>query len=345
MKFVPIAAAHSASGAIDLDGGAAAAQRERLDRHGRAGDVAHQRRPACVRAGEAGGGVQAQHVGVAAGGRGVEVGRAPHAAVDVLAPADPHRREQPRDRARGLDRLGDGGLGRAGAAEHDPAAGAAVDGGHPQAPVEPRAGLLDAGARRFEGRRAGGADPRSRRARSSAPPGRRRPSASGAKAAPAASAQAPARRARAAAPPRPAPRPALRRPRDVSLGPTARAGAESRPPARWAATIEPAEVPTKYSHSRRSNPVASSIPASTPIIHASPSTPPPPSTSTSGGVSMRRRLPPGRRARAARTAVRDNVHLYDGTVANADPRRSAPASARCARRWTCRCVTSPSARG
>ena len=58
------------------------------------------------------------------------------------------------------------------------------------------------------------------------------------------------------------------------------------PAARCAATIEPAEVPTKYSHSRRSKPVASSIPASTPIIHASPRTPPPPSTSTSGGVSM-----------------------------------------------------------
>ena len=103
-------------------------------------------------------------------------------------------------------------------------------------------------------------------------------------------------------------------------------------------TIEPAEVPTKCSHSRRSKPVASSIPASTPIIHASPRTPPPPSTSTSGGViiamrlavrsalarwfgrratTKRRHLGPGVAVKgdasgAGQGAVRDNVRLYDG---------------------------------
>ena len=72
-------------------------------------------------------------------------------------------------------------------------------------------------------------------------------------------------------------------------------GAATRPPTRCAATIEPAEVPTKYSQRRRSKPVASSIPASTPIIHASPSTPPPPSTSTSGRESIARGGYSGRR--------------------------------------------------
>ena len=55
------------------------------------------------------------------------------------------------------------------------------------------------------------------------------------------------------------------------------------PPARAAATIEPAEVPMKCSLSRASNPPASSIPASTAVIHASPRMPPPPSASSDGG--------------------------------------------------------------
>src|SRR4051794_24242936 len=55
-----------------------------------------------------------------------------------------------------------------------------------------------------------------------------------------------------------------------------------RPAARKAATIEPAEVPTKYSHSRKSMPAVAPAPSSSPRIHASPSVPPTPSTSTSG---------------------------------------------------------------
>src|SRR3954471_5627999 len=55
-----------------------------------------------------------------------------------------------------------------------------------------------------------------------------------------------------------------------------------RPAARKAATIEPAEVPTKYSHSRKSMPAVVPAPSSSPRIHASPSVPPTPSTSTSG---------------------------------------------------------------
>ena len=53
-----------------------------------------------VNGARAGGRREAQHVGAAAAGRGVEVDRAPDAAVDVLALADRDRREQPRHRAR-----------------------------------------------------------------------------------------------------------------------------------------------------------------------------------------------------------------------------------------------------
>ena len=59
------------------------------------------------------------------------------------------------------------------------------------------------------------------------------------------------------------------------------ARASCRPPGARRRSSRP-RCPTKYSQSRRSKPVASSIPASTPIIQASPSTPPPPSTRTSG---------------------------------------------------------------
>ena len=55
-----------------------------------------------------------------------------------------------------------------------------------------------------------------------------------------------------------------------------------RPAARNAATIEPAEVPTKYSQSRKSMPVARPAPSSSPRIHASPSVPPAARTRTSG---------------------------------------------------------------
>src|SRR3954469_17151531 len=56
----------------------------------------------------------------------------------------------------------------------------------------------------------------------------------------------------------------------------------SRPAARNAATIEPADVPTKYSQSRKSMPVARPAPSSSPRIHASPSVPPAARTRTSG---------------------------------------------------------------
>ena len=57
-----------------------------------------------------------------------------------------------------------------------------------------------------------------------------------------------------------------------------------RPATRLAATIDPALVPTNRRQRRRSAPVASSYPARTPVIHASPNSPPPPSTRTVGDV-------------------------------------------------------------
>ena len=66
------------------------------------------------------------------------------AAVDVLAPGDLNRREDPRHRAGRLHGLGDGGGGRARRAEDDAPAVGAVDGDDAQAPVEAGAGPVDA---------------------------------------------------------------------------------------------------------------------------------------------------------------------------------------------------------
>ena len=82
-------------------------------------------------------------MGVAAGGGGVEVRRAPHAAVDVVPPLDRYRREQPRHTARSGHRVRDPGARGAGASEHDPAAAALVHGRDAQAAVEARPESLD----------------------------------------------------------------------------------------------------------------------------------------------------------------------------------------------------------
>ena len=66
-------------------------------------------------------------------------------------------------------------------------------------------------------------------------------------------------------------------------GPPDRSG--GTPAASLAATIAPAEVPTKHRASRNSIPVLAAAPARNPDIHASPSTPPTPNTSTSGVAS------------------------------------------------------------
>ena len=173
------------------------------------------------------------------------------------------------------------------AAEHDAPAGAAIDGDDPQAPVEARAGALDLGA---QPRRASWPAREQRRssARATAPPPpgpRCRPRASGANVAPSGQRQSPARRAACSAA-RPATRRRSARGGRRDLGAGVGGPARRRPATRRAATIAPAEVPTKYSQRRRSKPVASSIPASTPIIQASPSTPPAPRTRTSGRDRM-----------------------------------------------------------
>ena len=87
-------------------------------------------------------------------------------------------------------------------------------------------------------------------------------------------------------------RAALRRRPGASSGSTSPIGGAAprggrrreSPAARRAATIAPAEVPTKASTSRRSAPASSSMPASRPVIHASPITPPPARTRTSGAT-------------------------------------------------------------
>ena len=58
-----------------------------------------------------------------------------------------------------------------------------------------------------------------------------------------------------------------------------------RPDASLAATIEPAEMPTKCALCRKSIPPCCPAPARKPDSHASPSVPPTPKTSTSGGFT------------------------------------------------------------
>ena len=116
-------------------------------RSGPAAPGAARRRSAAARAPRA-----------AAGGRGVEVGHAPDAAVDVLAPADLDRREQPRDGAGREHRLGDRrrAAPRARRTRRACRAGA-VDRRDPQAPVEARAERATCRSRSSERARAAGA--------------------------------------------------------------------------------------------------------------------------------------------------------------------------------------------
>ena len=226
---------------------------------------------------------------VAAGRRGVEVGRAPDAAVDVLAApiatgANSHGTVHEASTA-----SADGGIRCARAAEHDPATATRDRPPDPQA-VRRSGPELSARCTRA-GRRAcrsAGACLRKQRRAQQRPAGRRDPERQ--------------RRERRRTPPASTPRRGGRHRQRAGREARRAAGglgrarcrcSSGRRPARraardrCAATIEPAEVPTKYSQPRRSNPVASSIPPSTPIIHASPSTPPPPRTSTSGSGDHR----------------------------------------------------------
>ena len=198
-------------------------------------------------------------------------------------------------------------------AEDHAAPAAAVDRADAQPPVEARAPARDARAQ------AGAADGRGRAARR----GPRR-----------APARRPARRARAAAPVSGAlaaqPTRAASRTTPRSAGAAASSSAASavgsrrrrasasvasgrggrRPGGQPRGDDRAADVPTKASTRRKSTSAASSIPASTPCIQASPTIPPPASTRTSGRSERRR--PCAQRVGAAtapahQTFVRDNV--------------------------------------
>ena len=99
------------------------------------------------------------------------------------------------------------------------------------------------------------------------------------------------------------------------------------PAASRAATIAPAEVPTKASTSRSSAPASSSMPARTPVIHASPMTPPPARTRTSGTAKAGTRLSlrggaPVRRRRLAREQALGRDHAgWPVCVGTANARR------------------------
>ena len=273
-----MAAAECGVGSDRADLRAARAQGERLGGRCRAGERA-QRPGAGARALQRGGRDEAEHPGPTARGCGIEVGRAPDTPVDVLAAADPDGREDPRDRARGHHRLADPGGRRAGRAEHHPPAAAPVDGGDPQPPVEARAQRVEVPAEPGERARRGGR--RGQRGRPQQAAGRRRAGERDGR-----QRRRPRRRRRDRhrAPPRASSPGRCGRLRVARPRPGRR---DRRPPAaarpaRPAATIEPADVPTKYSQPRMSGPPAASRPLRSPRNQASPSVPPTPRTSTSG---------------------------------------------------------------
>ena len=228
-----------------------------------------------------GGRVQAQDLPSRGDGRRVEVRRAPGAAVDVRRPPI-SRPEHPRRRrrsastasraappARRVRRTRRGGRSRG---RRRRRAGARRS---PRPSARAPAQLRDAA--RARAARAAGSPPGTRRTA-----GCRPAATSGAPAR-----RAPRRRRRAPASARTAGPPGAPPVRAASHGrapaATAASGLGAAPPAAsTAATIEPADVPTNASHSRRSQPRASARPASSERSQASPRTPPPPSTRTSG---------------------------------------------------------------
>ena len=251
-------------------------------------------------------------MGVAAGGRGVEV-RHDHAPPSTYSrPPIVHRGEDPRDRARGGDRVGDRRRRRARRAEHDAAAAAAVDRADPQPPVEARAPALDArvqvvqrrpcaaraaedaGARQ---RAAGRRRPRRRCARGALRPADARRAAH--------ARRAPARRGVLGC------SSALRTPRACRR--VGRGGAPAgRQPRGDDRARRRADERLDVGGSRCR--AASSIPARTPCIHASPRTPPPASTRTSGRRSAEGACSSVRVERRSRRHqhVRDNVRASNG---------------------------------
>ena len=275
----------------------------------------------------AGGGDQAEHAGAAAGGRGVEVRRAPHAAVDVLAAADLHRREHPRHRARGQHRLGDGGAAARRARRTSPGAplprSTAAIRRRPSKRAPSRSRCVARPGERALGPRRCRAASAARAQRAGR--ARRRASASGVSGV-AAPRRPPTPRARSAAARRDGPRrlaPAWTRPPPRPLGrrPVARLAAAARRPA-----SPPRSSPPTCRRSTRTRgspaPASASIPPSSPRIQASPSVPPAPRTSTSGR-SIASRLPDARCWPAARLYVityKRMAAAAEPTVAAVGPR-------------------------
>ena len=223
-------------------------------------------------------------MGVAAGVRRIEVRDAPRAAVDVLAVADAHGGEDPRDRARGADRVGDGGRRRARRAEDGAAPAAAVDRADAQPPVEARAPARDAGVELVRAGARG--SPRGR----GPPRAPARPRACAARAAVLVSGALTAQPTRAASRTRPRRPPVPSTVVGLAVGaPGARvrscghraAAAAARPPAARRRSSPPTSR-RRPRRRRKSASPASSMPASTPCIQASPTIPPPASTRTSG---------------------------------------------------------------
>jgi hypothetical protein len=130
-------------GADQADAGAASADGGELEGLATADGAVDEAELGDQRDGEAAERVQAEQLGPPADRRGVEIGHAPDAAVDVLAAGDLDRCEEAGDRARRDDGVGDRRVGRSGRAEDDAAAAAAVDSDDPQAPVEAAAVALD----------------------------------------------------------------------------------------------------------------------------------------------------------------------------------------------------------
>ena len=227
---------------------------------------------------ERGRGNQAQHAGARPHRGDVQVGRAPDAAVHIIPVPGSAPGGQPGHRTRGSHRVGDISLRCARRPEHHPVPGVGGHRHHPQAAIEPRAERGDARTQVIKGypaqrqqREKGG--PRNRPARPRGP-------------------QHGVHRRQRTVKRNPG-QPLKRRAAELTEAggacwtrPAASSGRRGgRPDASLAATIEPAEVPTKCALCRKSIPPCCPAPARKPDSHASPSVPPTPKTSTSGGFT------------------------------------------------------------
>ncbi len=259
-------------GSDDLRHGATAPERDGLKQGRRARRATH----------EHGGRLEQQHTITTPCRRGIGVGQRPSATVDVQPVADAHRSEHRRDRAGRRNRLPNRSRGRRPAPEHDAATIARIDGAHAQAPVKRRAPPVDLVPERGDRPSPFREGPQHQRPDRRADPGGDRSGADG--------------DVRYVSP-----RPIRVRERRRRTPPGPRPDGSHRPwPTPAGVAIGPPQDSPQRSNRRssrqtagsrgRRRPVASSYPARTPVIHASPSSPPPPSTRTLGGLSSKRAI-------------------------------------------------------